>query len=158
MIWERIDELEALRIAIQSEIDSYKMYKEAIKHVRDKQGKELLLALAEEEKRHRRELEREYGRVSGKRLLYINLPKKRRLFKEIVPTATPLEILTIAIEQEKESMEFFEKAAFRTPDAGGKRVFEQLAEEERNHMQLLEAEYRIRTKMDTPEAISMAKA
>lgn len=158
MIWQRIDELEALRIAIQSEIDSYKMYKESIKHVRDKQGKELLLALSEEERRHRRELESEYGRVSGKRLLYINLPKKRRLFREIRPEATPLEILEIAIEQEKESVEFFEKAAIRTPDAGGKRVFERLAKEEQNHLQLLEAEYRIRTKTDSPESVSMAKA
>ena len=68
MVWERIDELQALRIAIQSEIDSHNLYREAIKHVRDKQGKELLRALAEEEKRHRRELEQEYARVSGKRL------------------------------------------------------------------------------------------
>ncbi len=157
MIWQRVDELEALRIAIQSEIDSYHMYREAIKHVQDKQGKELLLALAEEEKRHRRELEREYARISGKRLLYINLPKKRRFLKEITPTATPLEILTVAIAQEKDSLEFFETAAQRTSNLGGKRVFERLAEEEKHHMEMLEAEYRIRTKIEDGDLVSVAK-
>ncbi len=158
MIWQRVDELEALRIAIQSEIDSYHMYLEAIRHVEDKQGKELLLALAQEEKRHRRELEKEYARVSGKRLLYINLPKKRRFLKEITPAATPLEILTTAIEQEKESLEFFETAAQRTSDLGGKRVFEHLAEEEKHHMEMLEAEYRIRTKIEEGDLLSVVKA
>lgn len=158
MNWQRVDELEALRIAIQSEIDSYHMYKEAIKYVRDKQGKELLLALAEEEKRHRRELEKEYALVSGKRLLYINLPKKRRFLRDIIPSSTALEILTIAIDQERESIDFFEKAAQRTSNAGGKRVFEHLAEEEKHHMELLEAEYRIRTKMEEGELLNVAKA
>jgi rubrerythrin len=157
MIWQRVDELEALRIAIQSEIDSYHMYQQAIRHVQDKQGKELLLALAQEEKRHRQELEKEYARISGKRLLYINLPKKRRFLKEITPSATPLEILTIAIEQEEESLRFFETAAQRTSDLGGKRVFEHLAQEERHHMEMLEAEYRIRTKIEEGELLSVAK-
>lgn len=157
MVWERIDELQALRIAIQSEIDSHNLYREAIKHVRDKQGKELLRALAEEEKRHRRELEQEYARISGKRLLYINLPKRRRIVKEISPYATALEILEIAVEQEGESMAFFEKAASRTPNIGGKRVFERLAREERNHKEMLEAEYRVRTKIETGEALRVAK-
>ncbi len=158
MFWERIDDLEALRIGIQSEIDAYHYYKDAQKHFNDREAKELLAALANEEKKHRLRLEEEYARLSGKRLLYINLPKKRRLAKPFLPEASDLEILSVAIEQEREARDFYEKAAKRTIDPQGRLVFEELIKEEQRHFDLLEAELHVREKSKSSGSLKMAKA
>ena len=154
MFWERIDDLEALRIAIQAEMDTYRYYREAIKIFTDQEAKKLLAALAEEEKKHRKKLEEKYARLSGKRLLYLNLPKKRRISKPLDPSASVLDILRVAIETEKESLDFYQRAAERTLDARGKKMLQELAEEERQHVEMLEAEYRIRTRSNQQEAVS----
>jgi rubrerythrin len=157
VFWERIDDLEALRIAIQAEMDTYRYYVEAMKKFTDREAKNLLAALAEEEKKHRKKLEEKYVKLSGKRLLYLNLPKRRRIGKPLDPKATVLDILRVAIETERESQEFYEKAAQRTLDAKGKKMLEELAEEERHHAELLEAEYRVRSKSGTQSAVKAEK-
>lgn len=146
MFWERIDDLEALRIAIQAEIDAHNYYKEAAKIFEEKESKDLLATLANEEMKHRKQLEDQYSTLSGKRLLYINLPKKRRFTKPLMPDATDLEILQTAMDQEKEAKEFYEKAIERTMDAGGKAIFKKLIDDEERHFQLLQAEYNVREK------------
>jgi len=153
MFWERIDDLEALRIAIQAEMDTYRYYIEAMKLFTDQEAKKLLAALAEEEKKHRKRLEEKYAKLSGRRLLYLNLPKKRRISKPLDPNASVLDILRVAIETEKESQDFYERAAERTLDARGKRMLQELAEEERHHVEMLEAEYRIRSRASEQEAV-----
>ncbi len=155
-MWERIDDLEALRIAIQSEIDTYNYYRNALKLFSDKDAQDLLTTLAEVERKHRRRLEEKYARLSGKRLLYLNLPKKRRFTKPIDPAASVLDILETAIEQEKDSKDFYEKAAQRTLDASGRRMLEELAEDEQYQMELLEAEYRVRLKNPSHRKLSVA--
>ncbi len=146
MFWERIDDLEALRIAIQSEIDAHNYYKGAIKSFKSRETKELLATLASEELKHRKKLEDQYSNLSGKKLLYINLPKKRRITKPLMPESNELEILETAIEQEKDARDFYEKASKRTIDAHGKIVFEQLVVDEDQHYSLLQAEYNVREK------------
>jgi len=148
MFWERIDDLEALRIAIQSEIDAHHYYKDALKYFDEKETKDLLATLANEEIKHRKQLEEQYASISGKRLLYINLPKKRRFTKPLMPDATELEVLESAIDQEKEARDFYDKAAQRTMDASGKAVFQKLVEDEDRHYSLLRAEYNVREKVE----------
>ncbi len=147
MFWERIDDLEALRIAIQSEIDAHIYYKNAIQYFKTRETKDLLATLANEELKHRKKLEDQYSNLSGKKLLYINLPKKRRITKPLMPDNNELEILETAIEQEKEARDFYEKASKRTIDANGKVVFEQLVADEDQHYSLLQAEYKVREKV-----------
>ena len=146
MFWERIDDLEALRIAIQSEIDAHNYYKGAIKSFKNKETRELLATLASEELKHRKKLENQYSNLSGKKLLYINLPKKRRITKPLMSDSNELEILETAIEHEKDARDFYEKASKRTIDADGKLVFEQLVIDEDQHYSLLQAEYNVREK------------
>ncbi|HSL22167.1 MAG TPA: transcriptional repressor [Vicinamibacterales bacterium] len=50
--------------------------------------------------------------------------------------------LRIAIATERSGLEFYTRAARITRDARGKRVFEKLAEEEKEHLSKLEARYR----------------
>lgn len=155
---ERFDELEALRIAIQSKIDSYTLYKEASQHVRDKSCKELLTTLAEDERRQRRVLEREYTRLSGKRLLYINLPRQRRFVHSINPNSSELEILETAIQQESDGRDFFERAFRLVIDNDTRETLEELVREEQHHINLLEAEYTAQQKPEDEESLKLANA
>jgi Fur family ferric uptake transcriptional regulator len=50
--------------------------------------------------------------------------------------------LRIAIATERSGLEFYSRAARSTKDARGRRVFEKLAEEEKEHLGTLEARYR----------------
>jgi Fur family transcriptional regulator, ferric uptake regulator len=50
--------------------------------------------------------------------------------------------LRIAIATERSGLDFYARAARRTKDARGRRVFEKLAEEEKEHLGKLEARYR----------------
>jgi rubrerythrin len=50
--------------------------------------------------------------------------------------------LRIAIATERSGLEFYSRAARLTKDARGRRVFEKLAEEEKEHLGTLEARYR----------------
>jgi Fur family ferric uptake transcriptional regulator len=50
--------------------------------------------------------------------------------------------LRIAIATERSGLDFYSRAARRTRDARGRRVFEKLAEEEKEHLGKLEARYR----------------
>lgn len=154
MTWEQIDDLEALRIAIQTEMDAYNYYKKALKIFTDKESQSLLTTLADAEKKHLKKLEERYSSLSGKRLLYINLPRKRRYKDPIDPKATVLQILETAIEQEKASITFFERAAGRTIDARGRQMLSELAEEEQSQIDLLEAEYKVRLR-EKPSAKKM---
>ena len=49
--------------------------------------------------------------------------------------------LRVAIATERSGLEFYTRAARRTRDARGRRVFERLAEEERTHLATLQARY-----------------
>lgn len=147
MFWERIDDLEALRIAIQAEIDAHNYYKDAMKYFHEKETKDLLATLANEELKHRKKLEDQYSSLSGKRLLYINLPKKRRFTRPLLPDANELEILEVAMDQEKDAREFYEKSAQRTMDDTGRKMFLELVKEEERHYNLLQAEYNVREKV-----------
>ena len=50
--------------------------------------------------------------------------------------------LRIAIATERSGLEFYSRAARMTKDARGRKVFEKLAEEEKEHLRTLEARYR----------------
>src|SRR5215217_5210028 len=50
--------------------------------------------------------------------------------------------LRIAIATERSGLEFYSRAARTTPDGRGKRVFEKLADEEKEHLATLEGRYR----------------
>ena len=62
----------------------------------------------------------------------------------VVPTDAVFarDALRIAIATERSGLDFYARAARRTKDARGRRVFEKLAEEEKEHLGKLEARYR----------------
>ena len=103
MVLGRIDEFEALQIGIQSKMDTYNTYQKALKNIIEKESKELLAILANEVKRQQKRLKEKYSRISGNRLLYLNLSKKMLYYNSISSNANDLDILQIAIEHEKKT-------------------------------------------------------
>ena len=78
--------------------------------------------------------------------MYIHLTRRRGFKKTSETKSTVLQILVTGIEKERESINFYKKAAQRTIDAKGKQMLEELAEEEKCQIDLLETEYRVRLK------------
>ncbi|RKY75166.1 hypothetical protein DRQ12_12350 [candidate division KSB1 bacterium] len=155
---ERFDELEALRIAIQSKIDLYSFYKDALQHLQNKSCKDLFATLAEDERKQRHMLEKEYTRVSGKKLLYINLPKQRRFVRTVTPNSSEIDILDTAIQQESEAKDFFERTYRLVKDEDTRTTFSEIVEEEQHHIKLLQSEYAAQQKPEDEESLKLANA
>lgn len=146
MVKNNVSAVSALKIAIQTEIKSYKLYSNAYSSVKNTHSKEILKLLAEEELSHKKRLERLYTSLSGRRIMALNL-KSRLKLKEITDELTsPLKVLEVAIENEKENIRFYKEASDKTINYEGKQMFRKLIEEEKNHLDLLEMEYNVRKK------------
>ena len=141
-----LDAAGALKVAIQSEIDTYHMYRRAYSENSSEESRKLLWTLAEEERDHRRHLEGMYKKITGKRLRSVNLQYKRRLFDTLEPDQPPLKVLESALRDEGASLRFYRQLAAEARDRSGRLMFAKLAEEEEGHIALLEAEQMIRLK------------
>ena len=146
MVKNNVNAISALKIAIQTEIDSYKLYLNAYSLAKNENSREILKLLAEEELAHKKRLEKLYVNLSGRRIMALNLKPKLR-FKEITNEyISPLEVLEVAINNEKESLKFYQESAGKTVNYDGKKMFYKLIEEEESHLDLLEMEYKVRKK------------
>ena len=146
MIKNNVNAVSALKIAIQTEIDSYNLYYEAYSSVKINNSREILKLLAEEKLSHRKRLEKLYTTISGRKIMALNLKPKLRLKKITDISISPLKVLEISIENEKENIRFYKESAEKTLNFDGKKMFLKLIEDERNHLDLLEMEYNVRVK------------
>jgi rubrerythrin len=132
--------LEVLGKAIRSEIDAYRFYTQAMKKVINPILREKLFRLAGEEKRHRQILEERYKKNTGEGrapMVRSSGPEGR------APTPkdlTPEEILTVAIQMEREAAGFYRREAQKSSDMSGRFMLEYLADFERGHERALETE------------------
>lgn len=146
MLKNNVDAIAALKIAIQIEITLYRLYQNALNIVKNENSKDILKLLAEEEHSHKKRLENLYTNLSGRRIMALNLKPKMSLREITNEYISPIEVLEIAIENEKDSLRFYEEAAEKTVNYEGKRIFNKLIEEEKSHLELLEVEYKVRKK------------
>jgi rubrerythrin len=132
--------LEVLGKAIRAEADAYRFYTGAMKETKNPILKEKLSKLAGEEKRHRQILEQRYRKNTGE--ARIPLPSsggpegKGPSPKDLKPE----EILTVAIEMEREAARFYQREARKAEDLSGRFMLEYLADFERGHEKALEIE------------------
>ena len=66
---------------------------------------------------------------------------RERVEQNIVEYTSDLSALRVAYVTEKDAMDFYAQASEQTDDPNGKRMFLDLAEMERRHLNLLEGEY-----------------
>jgi len=132
--------LEVLGVAIRSEVEARRFYTRALRGIQNPILREKLLRLAAEEKRHRQILEERYVRSSGERVPPLprkgGLEGKGKMPRELKPE----EILTIAIQMEKQAAQFYQREALKAADMSGRFMLEYLADFERSHERSLQAE------------------
>ncbi len=142
MIEKEITALEALGIAIRSEIDAQEIYKDMASMCEDELLKDKFLNLQKEEKKHQILLEKMYKKMFPD--VELILPKNQLPAKVSVSEKRKKlnlkEVLTIALEEEKRSREFYLDCALFVTDLSGKRMFRFLADMEFTHQVLLNAE------------------
>jgi len=131
----------ALKVAIQTEINSYKMYSRSLRFVNNNRSREIIRLLMEEKLNHKKRLEELYTRLSGKRILALNL-RFKKLHRQITQhDISPLHLLKLVIWNEKDSVRFYEEAAENSTNPEGRQIFKRLVLDEKNHLKMLEQEY-----------------
>lgn len=134
--------LEALGIAIRSEIDSQNVYKDLAELCEDDLLKERFLNLAQEEKKHQLLFEKMFADMFPE--VELILPESQLPSKAIDTERRKKmglkDVLLIAIEEEKRMHNFYEDFAMNVKDESGKRMFRFIADTEYKHRLILQAE------------------
>jgi rubrerythrin len=136
--------------AIEIEMFGYDFYYNMREFVKDIDGQKLVSYLGRLEVDHIKWLEEEYDRQLGKLSEFEERPKvdlsllaKGEIFldseklPEIFKDFDPQHALTFAIQIEKRSIEFYERARETSEDDSVRELFQKLADFERDHIVLL---------------------
>ncbi len=134
--------LEALGVAIKSEIEAASLYARLRKRVGSSSLAAKLHFVQAEEEKHRAILEGEYQRRFPDVALRLHsgsvvpLPDEASFADHSVP-----ELFRVAMKAEQTSAEFYLREAERTQDEAGRTILRYLGKVERSHYQMLETEY-----------------
>jgi len=140
MVHHDLTPLEAVALAVRSEMESTDLYAKLIHRVRNPAVVALLKDLAEEEERHRLGLMKLYRQMLGGEEPSIPAGDGREKQWDIDPDADFLTIMTRARDKELDSETFYKNAAEKVRDFKTRMFFVELAETERQHAARLEAQ------------------
>jgi len=132
--------LEVLGKAIRSEVEAYRFYTQAMKKTNNPILREKLSKLAGEEKRHRQILEARYLKNTGEDRAPLPSPSGPEGKGPMPKDLKPEEILTVAIQMEREAAQFYGREARKSSDMSGRFMLEYLSDVERGHEKALEME------------------
>jgi|SRR3989338_1199937 len=152
---ENFNDAEALKIAINIEEEGLEFYSILMKNAQDEKVKEIFSQLVSAEKKHLTLFQKAYAEITSPAStvqgcedytvdLYLKYlvdtgvftrkGEARKLASEI---KTDIDALKIGIQAEKDSILYYAEAAKNTRYNTGKKVFEQLVNEEKKHLKLL---------------------
>lgn len=157
---------DALELTLVIERLGYTFYTNASKKTKNDRGRVMFRRLAAEESDHLRRVQQEH-----RDLLHahgwlkrepMRLPVSRKIAQEIFPQkellrlqvhdeTTDLEALSLAMDLERRSQEFFRAFASQLSDPKGRKAFMEFADAEESHLEALVAEYNTRTQPATPQ-------
>ena len=143
--------LDALRIAIQMEIDGKEYYLKASQESSNELGKKLLQSLAAEENIHRQKFEEIYDAIrnkkawpatdfqpdGGKRLRTIFVRATEEMGSDIKALATELEAVQTAMDMENKSYDLYKDRSQTATYDTERDFYQTLAAEEREHHLIL---------------------
>ena len=132
---EGLTSLEALGIALRTEMDAREIYREMAERCEDPLVGRRFELLAAEEERHRDLLEERWRELAGEVELKLppsRLPEGQRT-REERQARSLLHVLDLAIEQEMRARAFYLEAAQETEDRSGQSMFRYLADLEFGH-------------------------
>jgi len=133
---------QALELAVYREIGARNFYGRIAGIIRNPEGKNRFRQLSEDEDGHRKKLASWFEKLFGEAFV----EKADRVEESEIPgmaldeRTSAIEALDIAIKAEAKANEFYTKQAELAGDPGLAQLFSELAEEERGHYTLLEAE------------------
>jgi rubrerythrin len=149
-------DLIALHMAIQTEIDGYEFYSRAAEQSHHPRTKTLFQTVASDEVAHRKWLEAQKAslqqdghwlpetmtQIQGRLDAIEGLPifAKDHIL-DITARTSELTALRTAVLIEQDAVNFYQRAADQTDDPAGKKMYSFLADFEREHRRVLEEEY-----------------
>jgi rubrerythrin len=155
MVTEQDNALEALKIAIQMEIDGKEFYLKASRESTNELGKKLLESLAGEEDVHRQKFTEIYNALrdkntwpavdfqpnGGRRLRTIFARATEEMGSSEKAPATELEAVKTAMDMENKSYDFYINQSKNTTSAVARDFYETVSAEEREHHIILQDYY-----------------
>ncbi|NTU42896.1 MAG: ferritin family protein [Nitrospirales bacterium] len=133
--------MNSVEMAIKMETDAIGFYREASEKTIHPVGKKMFLSVAEDEKRHLemltavfKELDLKVHDASPmKRIKSIFEEMKNEMLDKVEATTDELDAFKIAMQMEKDGMEFYKKAAAEAVTEKERNLFERLVHEEEQH-------------------------
>lgn len=141
--------MDAIELAIKMETDAIHFYTKSAEKTKHSVGKKMFLTIAEDEKRHLEMLSQifkglgiEAKDVSPmKRVKTVFETLRDKMMERVEATTDELEAFKIAMEMEKEGIEFYKKASSDAKTDKEKSLFERLIKEEHRHYDIFANTY-----------------
>ncbi len=141
--------MNSIEIAIKMETDAIKFYTEASEKTKNSVGKQMFLTIVEDEKRHLDTLSQilkglnitiqDVSPMENIRTVFESL--KNGMMKRVEATTDELEAFKIAMQMEKEGVEFYKEAAEKANTEKERALFERLIKEEQEHYNIFSNTY-----------------
>jgi rubrerythrin len=144
---------DAILTAIQMEKDGYSFYMKAAAQTNSDMGRSIFQSLASDEQRHldvfQKMFENKVSQTEWKNLVesskkYAKIPIFPTDLKDapgIDADSTELDALRMAMDSEKEAIEYYDKIKEKIEDKDVKNVIDEIIDQEKNHYSLLENEF-----------------
>lgn len=143
---------EMIKEAVKLEINGRAFFMHAAEVTENQLGKKMFLRLAQEEVKHLEAFGKIFSSMIGsedwkKELDQEQLEGKSEVIEELssrmkkAEGKSEIEALRIGMELEQKAIEFFGSCCKDTDDPAAKNIFEKIADEERFHYDLLQAQY-----------------
>jgi rubrerythrin len=139
-----------IKLAIKTENDAIAFYKEAAEKTRHPFGKKMFLSIKEDEERHLEDFMcimqdldiRVRDAISPmKKMKTIIEEHKDALLERIMATTDEIDALRIAMQMEKDSIEYYKRVSKEIHAAKEKALFGRLVKEEQEHYDILSNTY-----------------
>lgn len=141
--------MNAIEIAIKMEKDAIDFYREAAEKTTHPVGKKMFLSITEDEKRHLQMLSQIFKEVGVKidevspmkNMKTVFASMKDSMMQKITATKDELEAFKIAMQMEKEGIEFYKKTEAEVQKEKEKALFARLIKEEEQHYAIFSNTY-----------------
>jgi rubrerythrin len=146
--------IDVMRESIKLELNGKSFFEQVADATHNELGKKMFMKLANDETQHLTIFSDMFTKLVGEEWKThvgdFKSPDKAPLIEALVKKiasagkearASELEAISIAMDLERNAIEFFNGAAQKTSDAKAREVFNKIADEERLHYDLLQAQY-----------------
>lgn len=138
MVHRELTTLEAVALAVRSEIESTHLYADLAKRVKNATVRGVLRELAADEERHRQSLMALYETMLGDQAPSIPEKDGRDKKMELSADVDYRAVIIAARDKERDSEDFYRRAADRVRDHKTRMFFLEVAESERHHAATLQ--------------------